>query len=107
MYTGRNAQKIFDRVLFKLSNFERSTMFQTTQDFVKALKSSSDPPAPGGPTKIEIARTSWDDSSLYAPRKGEVIADWILGVFSKEKDRRWVFIISGHPVTLIKGRFLQ
>ncbi|KAK7463828.1 hypothetical protein VKT23_005765 [Stygiomarasmius scandens] len=62
-------------------------MFQTTQDFVRALKSSSDPPAPDGPTKIEIARASWDDSSLYAPRKGEVIADWILGVFLKEKDR--------------------
>ncbi|THV05972.1 hypothetical protein K435DRAFT_40590 [Dendrothele bispora CBS 962.96] len=62
-------------------------MFQTSQDFVKALKSSSDPPTLDGPTKIEIARTVWDNSSFYVPRKGEVIADWILGSLLKERDR--------------------
>ncbi|KAF5368462.1 hypothetical protein D9758_002365 [Tetrapyrgos nigripes] len=58
---------------------------QTSQDFVKALKSSSDPPVPNEPTKIEIARTTWDNSSFYAPRKGEIIADWSFGVVIEGK----------------------
>jgi hypothetical protein len=61
---------------------------QTSQDFVKALKSSSDPPFADGPTKIEIARSTWDNCSFYAPRKGEVITEWILGLLMKEKERR-------------------
>lgn len=57
----------------------------SSQGFVRALKAHSDPPAPGGPFKIEIARQAWDDFSFYVPSKAEVIVDWILSKFLKEK----------------------
>ncbi|KAF9456144.1 Urb2/Npa2 family-domain-containing protein [Collybia nuda] len=54
-------------------------------DFVRALKAPANPPTPGGPTKIVIARRVWDDSSFHVPSKSEVIVDWILNKIFKEK----------------------
>ncbi|KAG7450276.1 uncharacterized protein BT62DRAFT_962067 [Guyanagaster necrorhizus] len=59
--------------------------FHSSQDFVRALKSSSDPPFPEGPPKIEIAKQAWDNKAFYVPRKEEVIADWVLIRLLKEK----------------------
>ncbi|KAI0343910.1 hypothetical protein BDW22DRAFT_1473650 [Trametopsis cervina] len=61
-------------------------MALSAQDFIRALKASSDPPQPGGPSKLEIARKTWDDESLYVPNKQENIVEWILTRLLKEKD---------------------
>ncbi|EIW86519.1 hypothetical protein CONPUDRAFT_44408 [Coniophora puteana RWD-64-598 SS2] len=61
------------------------TSFTSSQEFVRTLKGASDPPQPGGLHKIEIARQAWDNTSFHVPNKGEVIADWIVTTFSKEK----------------------
>lgn len=60
---------------------------QTSQGFVRALKAASDPPIAGGPFKIEIARRAWDDASFHVPCKSEVVADWVLTKFMKERTR--------------------
>ena len=60
---------------------------QSSQEFVRALKSTLDPPSPGGPLKVEIASQAWKDASLYVPRKAEVVVEWILGKFLKEKSK--------------------
>ncbi|KAH0590433.1 hypothetical protein H2248_000586 [Termitomyces sp. 'cryptogamus'] len=62
------------------------TSIDTPQAFIRALKAPSDPPAQGGRLKIEIARQIWDDSSFLVPNKAEVVVDWILSKFLKEKD---------------------
>jgi hypothetical protein len=58
---------------------------QSSQSFVRALKAFLDPPYPGSPSKIEIARQAWDDAAFYVPSKGEIITDWILSSLLKEK----------------------
>lgn len=63
------------------------TLFQSSQDFIRALKASSDPPNTGGLCKIDIARQAWDNNSFYLPSKAEIIAEWILSTLSKEKSR--------------------
>ncbi|KAG5648160.1 hypothetical protein DXG03_006114 [Asterophora parasitica] len=60
---------------------------QTSQGFVRALKAASDPPTTGGPSKIKIAREAWDDASFYVPNKAEVVVEWVLSKFLKEKDK--------------------
>jgi len=60
---------------------------QSSHDFVKALKAASDPPVQGGPLKIQIAQEAWACQSFYVPSKGEVIAEWVLTKFLKEKDK--------------------
>jgi hypothetical protein len=55
-------------------------------DFARALKASTDPPTIGGPSKLEIAKNAWYNKSLYLPNKAEVICDWLLVKFLKEKD---------------------
>ncbi len=60
---------------------------QNAQDFIRALKASSDPPQPGGPLKIDIARLAWDDAQLYVPNKSEAIVEWLLSRLLKEKSR--------------------
>ncbi|KAF8641079.1 hypothetical protein AX17_000723 [Amanita inopinata Kibby_2008] len=64
-----------------------SAVIESSQDFVRALKSTTDPLVPGGPTKIEIAERAWRDSSLYLPNKAEVIADWILTKLLKDRGK--------------------
>lgn len=59
----------------------------SSQDFVRSLKLASDPPLAGGPYKIEIAQQAWEDASFYVPSKAEVIAEWILAKFLKDKGR--------------------
>lgn len=59
----------------------------SSQDFVRSLKLASDPPLVGGPYKIEIAQQAWEDASFYVPSKAEVIADWILAKFLKDKGK--------------------
>jgi hypothetical protein len=60
---------------------------QSSQDFVKALKSATDPPFQEGPCKVEIARQVWDHASFYVPSKAEVITEWILTKFLKDKGK--------------------
>ncbi|KAK0465330.1 Urb2/Npa2 family-domain-containing protein [Desarmillaria tabescens] len=72
--------------------------FRSSQGFVRALKSSSDPPSPEGPLKIDIARQAWDNKTFYVPRKEEVIADWVLSRLLKEKStildvRYWTLLL--------------
>lgn len=59
----------------------------TIQEFIRALKASSDPPVAGGRTKIEIARHAWDDNAFFLPSKAQVIADWLLSTFLKDKSK--------------------
>lgn len=61
--------------------------FQSSQAFVRALKSAADPPTAGGLLKIELARKAWDNALFYVPRKEEVIADWILTRLIKDKGK--------------------
>lgn len=64
----------------------RMATTQSSQSFVRALKATSDP-LPDGLYKIEIARHAWDDASFYIPSKAELIVDWILIKFSKERSK--------------------
>jgi len=61
------------------------TSSQSAQTFIRELKSPNDPPVHGGLLKIDLAEQAWNDSSFYIPNKAEVIADWILSKFSKER----------------------
>jgi len=63
------------------------TAIQSSQDFVKALKSATDPPSQEGPCKVEIAKQVWDHASFYVPSKAEVITEWILTKFLKDKGK--------------------
>ncbi|KAF8213299.1 Urb2/Npa2 family-domain-containing protein [Mycena galopus ATCC 62051] len=56
-----------------------------SQAVYHALKAPADPPRVGGPSKIQIATTAWEDKSLYMPNKGEVIAEWVLSKLLKDK----------------------
>ena len=60
---------------------------QSSQDLVRALRSASDPPTAGGPSKIEIAQLAWNNASFYVPSKAELIADWVLTKLLKEKGK--------------------
>ncbi len=55
-------------------------------DLIHALKASSDPPVPGGKPKIDIATEAWNDQSFYLPGKAELLGDFILTRFAKDKD---------------------
>jgi hypothetical protein len=59
----------------------------SSQDFIRALKASSDPPVVGGPNKIEIARHAWDNNAFYLPSKAEVTVEWILSSLLKDKSQ--------------------
>lgn len=61
------------------------TLTYSSQEFIRSLKASSDPPAAGGPAKIQIARQAWDDNAFYLPSKAEVIVEWILSTLLKDK----------------------
>ena len=61
------------------------TTFSSSQAFIKALKSSSDPPQQGGPLKIALAEGAWQSETFQFPNKDEVIVEWILASFSREK----------------------
>jgi hypothetical protein len=61
------------------------TAFQSAQQFIKALKAQTDPPVGDGPLKIDLAEQAWNDASFHLPNKAEVIADWILSKFFKER----------------------
>lgn len=60
---------------------------QSSQTFIRALKAPSDPPSAGGPTKLAIATEAWRTPSFRAPNKDEVIAEWVLGKFLKERTK--------------------
>ncbi|THH21561.1 hypothetical protein EW146_g35 [Bondarzewia mesenterica] len=60
---------------------------QSSQNFVRALKATSDPPNPGDPSKVEIAREAWDSPSFHIPNKGETIVDWALTKLLKDRTR--------------------
>ncbi|KAJ4476742.1 hypothetical protein J3R30DRAFT_333733 [Lentinula aciculospora] len=62
------------------------SFLSSSQNFVRALKASADPPNLGGPSKIEIARAAWDQKSFYAPRKAEVIVGFILDCFVRSHE---------------------
>ncbi|PWN51792.1 hypothetical protein IE53DRAFT_409922 [Violaceomyces palustris] len=51
----------------------------TSEQLVKSLKSSYDPPISPHPwTKIQLASLSWDDTSFFVPKKDELLSDWIV-----------------------------
>ncbi|KAI0824124.1 Urb2/Npa2 family-domain-containing protein [Trametes gibbosa] len=60
---------------------------QNAQDFIRALKASSDPPHAGGPLKIDIAAEAWANAALYVPNKAEAIVEWILTRLLKDKSK--------------------
>ena len=61
---------------------------KSSQSFVRALKSAADPPNENGPSKIQIARLGWDSPSFYIPRKSDLILEWILTRFHREKSKQ-------------------
>lgn len=68
---------------------------QNAQDFIRALKAPFDPPQPGGPLKIDIARLAWDNAQLYVPNKSEAIVEWLLSRLLKDKSKaRYVHLVS-------------
>ncbi|KAI9066632.1 hypothetical protein FKP32DRAFT_1589329 [Trametes sanguinea] len=60
---------------------------RNAQDFIRALKASSDPPHVGEPLKIDIAREAWQDTQLYVPNKAEAIVEWLLTRLLKDKSK--------------------
>ena len=69
---------------------------RSAQDFVRALKAPNDPPTSGGLLKIHLATRVWNDETFSLPSKAEVIVEWILTKFLKEK---------GNPGCVIVGLF--
>ncbi|KAI0042673.1 hypothetical protein FA95DRAFT_540396 [Auriscalpium vulgare] len=61
--------------------------FQSPQEFVRALKAASDPPKPGDPSKIDIARQGWSNSTLHVANKAEIVTEWILTRLLKDRTR--------------------
>ncbi|KAL1707662.1 hypothetical protein EV121DRAFT_198658 [Schizophyllum commune] len=61
---------------------------KTAQDFVRALKAPHDPPSAGLPKKVQIASEGWDDQAFHVPNKAELIVDWLLGRFQKERHQQ-------------------
>ena len=59
----------------------------TSQDLIRVLKAPADPPNGHAFSKIQMATQAWSQSTLYFPNKGQVIADWILTRFLKEKEK--------------------
>ena len=59
----------------------------TSQDLIRALKSPTDPPTGHAFSKIQMASQAWSQFTCYFPSKDQVIADWILTRFLKEKDK--------------------
>ena len=49
----------------------------SSEQLVKALKAPEDP-TPSRLSKIELARAAWVDTSLFVPKKAELISDWLL-----------------------------
>ncbi|KAL0579816.1 hypothetical protein V5O48_002227 [Marasmius crinis-equi] len=49
-----------------------------SSQLIRALKTH-----PDDPQNIQRASQAWQDTALYAPRKGEIIAEWILTRFQK------------------------
>ncbi|KAH7330735.1 Urb2/Npa2 family-domain-containing protein [Rhizoctonia solani] len=50
----------------------------SSQEFIRALKASTDPPRPDGTRKIDLARQAWELETLFIPSKAEVIVEWVL-----------------------------
>ncbi|QRW05760.1 hypothetical protein RhiLY_04759 [Ceratobasidium sp. AG-Ba] len=50
----------------------------SSQEFIRALKGSKDPPNEGGLSKVELAHKAWKLDSLFIPSKAEVIVEWAL-----------------------------
>lgn len=61
-----------------------ATHLASSQDFVRALKAPSDTDKP---SKIQIASHAWNEPAFYVPNKDQVIVDWILTHFLKEKGK--------------------
>ena len=60
-------------------------MPRSAQDFIRALKAPADPPLPGGPSRLAVARDAWDDAAFYVPNKDEAVAEWLLGRLLKDR----------------------
>lgn len=58
----------------------------SAQEFVKVLKNTADPPTVNGLLKIELSRHVWDTPTFHLPRKAQVIAEWLLLKYTKDKD---------------------
>lgn len=61
------------------------SILQSAQHFIRALKAPSDPPVVDGPPKICIAEQAWNDKTFHLPNKAEVITEWLLFKFFKER----------------------
>lgn len=61
--------------------------YSSSHAIIKALKGAQDPPYPGGPSKIEIARYAWRAEDVHFPSKDEVLTEWILSNFLKDKGK--------------------
>ena len=70
---------------------------QNAQDFIRALKASSDPPHVGGPSKIDIAKDAWENTHLYVPNKAEAIIEWLLTRLLKDRSRDRYKVLSLLP----------
>lgn len=79
------------------------------QDLVRALKAPSDPPQPGGLSKIDIAWTAWtsDHLQLRLTRKHELVAEFVLGRLLKEKETHEYVRQSVRALSLIDAMFAE
>ena len=59
----------------------------TSHSIIKILKGPLDPPTSGGPTKVIIAEETWKSDRIYFPNKDEVLTEWILSSFLKQKSK--------------------
>lgn len=57
----------------------------SSEAFIRAIKSNSDPPVEGGLTKIELATKVVSRNSLYIPAKNEIVAEWTLSRLFKDR----------------------
>jgi hypothetical protein len=87
-YSQVSRRRNLEENLYMVQTPDSEDYLQSSQSFVRSLKSSADPPRENGPTKIQIARMGWDSRTLYVPRKAGLIMEWIFARFQKEKSRK-------------------
>jgi hypothetical protein len=51
---------------------------------LRCLRAQDDPVSPGGSKKLELATSTWRDTSVVIPHKAAILRDWLLDICMKD-----------------------
>lgn len=54
---------------------------------LRCLRAPADPVSPGGPSKLDIATSIWQDDTVVIPHKDAILRDWLLELFLNGTNR--------------------